>query len=291
MRVRIALLIFLTTSLALGAQTTDAQVAAYLDLKNGEESVEAAFAPGERLTFVGSYSAALIPNIEAGTVEVRVSRTMLGGVSALNIYGNARSNAGFRSFFDLNDTYQSWLDEKTLRPLKHTTRLREGNYRFNSDIIFDWDNMEVNSVWRNLKRPYATSKTMKLNPESFDAVSLFYNLRSKDISNFKIGEELTIEMVLEDTIRVLTYRFLGREQITLKKLGTFNSLKFSCTIATSTGKTFRDGTELYLWVTDDKNRMPLYVESPIRIGSVKGYLTSYSGLKYPLDSKVPETKR
>lgn len=286
MRLRIALLILFTSSFALGAQEGDAQVAAYLDLKNGEEKVEAAFAAGEKLTFVGSYSATLIPTIEAGEVEVRISRTMLGGVPALNIYGNARTNAGFRSFFDLNDTYQSWLDEKTLRPLKHTTRLREGNYRYNSDIIFDWDNMEVSSVWRNLKRTYASSKVQKLTPESFDAVSLFYNLRSKDISDFEIGETKYLEMVLEDTIRVLTYRFLGKETIKLKKLGTFKALKFSCTIATSTEQTFRDGTELFLWVTDDKNRMPLYVESPIRIGSVKGTLTSYSGLKYPLDSKI-----
>lgn len=282
MRIKFILLIAITIlGVNSNAQSID---------KGGSETAskrkEAAFAPGERLVFVGSYGAALIPTIEAGEAVIRVTRTMMGGVPALNVYGNATVYSSFKIIFDLNDVYQTWFDESTLLPLRHSVRLREGTYRFNSDYFYDWDNMEVNTVWQNLKRPTGKEKVMPLTAKSFDAVALFYNLRCEDISQFEIGEPMTLELVLEDTIRSITYKYLGKEQRRFRGLGTFNTLKFSCTIATSSGESFKDGTELFLWVTDDQNKMPLYVESPIKIGSVKGILKEYSGLKYPLDSKV-----
>lgn len=41
---------------------------------------------------------------------------------------------------------------------------------------------------------------------------------------------------------------------------------------------------MFLWVTNDANRIPVYVESPILIGSVKGYITKIEGNRYPLSS-------
>jgi len=36
-----------------------------------------------------------------------------------------------------------------------------------------------------------------------------------------------------------------------------------------------------IWVTDDKNHLPLRIESPVIVGSVKADLKSYKYLKYP----------
>ena len=63
-------------------------------------------------------------------------------------------------------------------------------------------------------------------------------------------------------------------------------LKFACQIGTSEGYSFTDGTEFTVWISDDKNLIPLYIESPVRIGSVQAYISGYHGLKYPLSSKI-----
>ena len=47
-----------------------------------------------------------------------------------------------------------------------------------------------------------------------------------------------------------------------------------------------DGTEFEVWISDDRNKIPLYIKSPIKVGSVQAYLTSYEGLRYPLDSFI-----
>jgi len=49
---------------------------------------------------------------------------------------------------------------------------------------------------------------------------------------------------------------------------------------------FTDGSEFFIWLSDDENKIPLHLESPIRVGSVNAYITGYKGLKYPLTSKI-----
>ena len=119
-----------------------------------------------------------------------------------------------------------------------------------------------------------------------DAVSLFFNMRSADAASFRVGEQRVLQMVLEDTIRHLRYRFLGRETKKIRSMGTFRTLKFACQIGTSEGYSFTDGTEFLFFKQNTEYDIPLYIESPVRIGSVQAYISGYHGLKYPLSSKI-----
>lgn len=247
---------------------------------------ERVFKDGETLTYMVSYRASLVPNTDVAEVVLRTSRTSLDGRPVWNIYGNGRVMPFFRWFFDLNDTYNTWLDTKTLRPVKFTGDIREGKYRFVSAYRYDWDSMKVHTTYRNLKREHDSHKTMPLTERSFDALALFYNLRGEDIDSFKPGEPRYLELVLEDTIRRVQYKYLGRETKNIRGLGKFRTLKFSCQLATSSGESFEDGSEFFLWITDDRNKIPLYIESPIRVGSIRGKLVGYSDLRYDLSSKI-----
>ena len=50
--------------------------------------------------------------------------------------------------------------------------------------------------------------------------------------------------------------------------------------------TFTDGTVFTLWISDDENKIPLYIESPVRVGSINAYISGYKGLKYPMTSLI-----
>lgn len=41
-----------------------------------------------------------------------------------------------------------------------------------------------------------------------------------------------------------------------------------------------------VWVSDDKNHVPLRIESPISVGSVKIDMIGYRNLRYPLTSLI-----
>lgn len=246
----------------------------------------ASFAAGEKLMFSVSYALGRALRSDMISVELRVTNTVINNIQSYRIYANAKTLPNYKLFYDMDDTYETWLDVPTLKPLKTTSRLREAKYRYKSDRIFDWEKMLVHSVFRNMKHDQDKQKTMTLTPNSFDAIGFFYNLRSDDIESFKPGQERTFDFILDDTTRKISYKFLGREVKNLGKVGTFKTFKFSCKLATSTGETFKDGSEFFLWISDDCNRIPLYIESPIKVGSIVGTLVRYEGLKYPLDSKL-----
>jgi hypothetical protein len=64
------------------------------------------------------------------------------------------------------------------------------------------------------------------------------------------------------------------------KGGKIRCLKFVPVV--QDGRVFRDEESITLWVSDDANKVPVYVKSKLRVGSVKMKLTDYSNLKYPL---------
>jgi hypothetical protein len=62
------------------------------------------------------------------------------------------------------------------------------------------------------------------------------------------------------------------------------TLKFAARVVA--GEVFSGKEELIIWVTDDKNRVPLMFETPIKMGRVIGRLSSFRNLKHPLISKI-----
>ena len=65
------------------------------------------------------------------------------------------------------------------------------------------------------------------------------------------------------------------------QLGKFNCLKFNPTIIP--GRIFKKDSKLYLWITDDANRIPVKANVGLIIGSVTMELADAKGLKYPLN--------
>lgn len=243
------------------------------------------YVPGETLNYRMSYRAKLIPNTEVAKVVIQTTETTLDGMPAYKVYGYGQTAKAFNWVMPVKDAYTVWVDPSTLRTKRFDSDLHEGSYTFRSTFIFDWHNHNVHTRWQKKQNP-EKFKTMKISDSSMDAVSLYFNLRTVDDAEIKEGYERELEMVLEDTIRYLKFRYVGREVKKIKNLGHFNTIRFRCKIATSDGFAFKDGTEFEVWISDDRNKIPLYLKSPIKVGSVCAYLSSYEGLRYPLDSFV-----
>ena len=240
------------------------------------------YVPGEVLNYRMSYKAKLFPNTEVANVVMKTSETTLDGTSAYKVYGFGETAKIFSWILPVKDTYEVWIDPTTLKTRRFESDIKEGDYTFKSSYVFDWENYNVHTRWRSRNRP-ERSKTMKISPNSMDAISLYFNLRTVPDSVIKEGFARDLEMVLEDTIRSLSFRYDGHEVRKIKNLGKCNTIKFRCKIATSSNFSFTDGSEFMVWISDDRNKIPLYIESPIKVGSVCAYLSSYEGLRYPLD--------
>lgn len=243
------------------------------------------FKDGEGLRYTVSYKIGMV-NTDVADVNFNTTATQHEKVDAYNVHAYSVTYPLYKSFFDINDHYNSILEASTLRPIMLTTELQEGRYRFSSRFLYDWDNMVVHTQFRNHKNPDYTKMTLEMTAKSFDALAFFYNFRSQDLASYKEGDSFIIHLVLEKSIRQISYRFEGREVIDLKGLGKFKTLKFTCQLATDEGVTFEDGSQLLIWISDDMNKIPIYMETPIRIGTIRVRLASFEGLKYPFYSMV-----
>ena len=239
--------------------------------------------PGEQLFYRVSYKAKMFPNTEVGAVEVTTVQETVDGKTFYKVEGAGRTLPTYRWFFNLEDIYTVWIDTTALRPVRFVSDIREGDYTFQSYYTYNWPDSVVHTRWRSRQNPFK-EKRLSLTAESMDAISLFFNLRSASAEDFRVGEPAMLQMVLQDTVQHLHYRYLGRENKKIRNMGRYRTLKFECQLGTTEGYSFTDGTIFTIWISDDENKIPLYIESPVKIGSINAYISGYKGLKYPVTS-------
>jgi hypothetical protein len=90
-------------------------------------------------------------------------------------------------------------------------------------------------------------------------------------------------MFLDDKVNNLYIKYVGKETIKTK-FGKFRAIKLKPLLIK--GNMFEGGEKMTLWVSDDLNHIPLRVESPISVGSVKVDMMGYSNLRYPMSSTL-----
>jgi hypothetical protein len=76
---------------------------------------------------------------------------------------------------------------------------------------------------------------------------------------------------------------LGKETVKTK-YGKFRAIKFKPLLVK--GTLFQGGEQMNVWVSDDPNHIPLRIESPIVVGSVKVDMMQYKNLRHPLSSMI-----
>lgn len=287
MRHKNRLLLFVLFFVALSAQGQRNHLLGCGDLV---PSGRVAFEAGERLTYAVAYKAAII-NAEVADITLSTVQEHYAGQKCYKVSGYGKTRSFYSIFFTLEDLYTSWLSVETLMPVRATSHLREGGYHYRSAIDFDYRSRLARTEGHRIKENKTHRFKLNLTPCSYDALSLFYNLRSADLSQLVVGNSRqSLSLVLEDTVRTIQLRFLGRDVYHLTGVGKFRTLKFACQFATSTDDSFKDGTEFFLWLSDDQNRIPIYLESPIRVGKVYAKLTHWANLKYPFSSFVVDPR-
>ena len=83
---------------------------------------------------------------------------------------------------------------------------------------------------------------------------------------------------MDDEYYPLKIKFIGREEISIKS-GKYRCLKFAPVV--QKGRVFKKEEDLSVWITDDKNLVPVLAQAKILVGSIKLELIKSSGLRNP----------
>lgn len=186
-------------------------------------------------------------------------------------------------FFRVREHFESKFYEEPMRPHYFYRDSQEGKYRMRNTFLFNPDDYTIKAKIQKYERvPKDTVLQGSVN--TFDIPSLFYKVRRIDFDSVALGVKQPISFAIDDDVYNFYYILIGREVKKIKGMGTFNTLKFAVRLVA--GSVFTGKDEMFIWVTDDENKIPLLFESPILVGRVQGRLIDYKNIKSPLTSKI-----
>lgn len=234
-------------------------------------SQESSFKDGEWFKFRLSYSGWF----KAGEATLQVNEDVYNNKSVYHIKGEGVTTGMTKLFFGVEDNYETYVDKKTILPYRFVRKIDEGGHTKDKVIAFDQKKKkaEVFDLKHDTKTIYTTPA------EVHDLVSSFYYLRDHiNPDDLQEGEETVLDMFFDEENFKFKLRFLGREVIKTE-FGNVNTLIFRPLV--QAGRVFKEKESLTLWVSADKNKIPLRIKADLAVGSLKADLEAYKGLKHP----------
>ncbi|MFV0247447.1 MAG: DUF3108 domain-containing protein [Tenacibaculum sp.] len=254
MRKSIILLIFLSISCKILSQ----------------ENIKA-FKAGEWLKYKMSFSGFL----RAGTAILELKEEKLGDKKVVHAIGKGRTSGMISWFFKVNDTYESYFNPNDVKPYLFKRDIYEGGFVKKRNISFNYEN---NTAYVEDFIKKKDSIISVKDPQ--DMISTFYFLRSHNIKNMKAGEEINVNMFLDDKNYLFKLRLLGYE-ILKTKFGKIRTLKFRPMV--QSGRIFKAKESVTIWISDDNNKIPIKMKAALSVGSLRAELEAYKGLANPFE--------
>ncbi len=217
-------------------------------------------------TFAGAY-------IGAGEANFNVNLEKMNNKPVYHIVGDGKTYSFYDKFFKVRDKYESYIDTSTLQPVKFIRNIYEGGYKKYENVTF---NQQTNTAITGdgvFKIPHCIQ----------DVLSSIFYARNIDFDKYKVDDKIPFSMFLDNEVYNLYLRYLGKETIKTK-YGKFKAIKFKPLLIK--GTIFEGGEKMNVWVSDDANHIPLRVESPISVGSIKVDMMGYRNLRFPLTSLI-----
>jgi hypothetical protein len=243
-----------------------------------------AFKSGEQFQYKIYYNWGAIW-MAAGEASFGAALTTVNGRSVYHFVGLGATYPKYDWFYKVNDKYESYADTTTLKPIRFKREAREGGSYTFDDYVFNARKNKVFTVSQRNKKPTVVD-SITINSCTNDVMTAIFYARCLDFSKYKPNDTIPITFVLDGEVFPSYIRYLGKEVITSDLLGKVRCIKFRPKLVE--GTIFKGGEGMTVWVTDDENKMPVYVETPIVIGTIKVQLSDYKGLKNKMDCLLPK---
>ena len=262
----LSIIFSLTISLSLSGQKKDALYHA-----NDRHVENTAFKVGEYLKYRIHYGF-----INAGIAELKVEKKVSRqNRPVYHMVGTGRTVGMAEWFFKTRDRYETYMDADSIVPLEFIRDVNEGGFKINRHIIFDHKkNKAVDIKDKN--------KSFDIYENAQDLLSTFYYARCLDVTNAKVGDQIPVSMFLDHEMFGFSFKYLGMETLDTD-LGKVKCKKFVPLV--QEGRVFSEKEGMTLWVTNDKNQVPIRLETELAVGSIAIDLVDYKNLRYPIRFK------
>ena len=183
--------------------------------------------------------------------------------SVYKMVSTLKSTKFISLLYPVNEVVETYVDVHGLYPYRYRSRQQEGSYTSDKEILFDRENNTATYINHKAGGKKYISGIIA---GTQDPLSVIYFLRTIPL---KIGESVNIDVHDGRKNWTLVIEILKRERI-WTPAGAFNTVKVKALIKYE--GLFVNKGDMFVWFTDDDARIPVRMESKIKIGYITAVL-------------------
>ena len=223
------------------------------------------FKVGEKIVFSVKYM-----GIEAGEVSLETVRFVkIDGKVALHLRGTAKSSPLFSLFYQVDDYAESYVSADKFWSLRHEIHARESRRRQDRIVVFDHVKNRVRSYDRTVKKnkpPEVKEFDMELRDHALDTFAALWWMRTQ---KFEVGRAYWYDVFDNGKHWRIETKILRKQKI-MSPFGKVDTVIIQ-PFTYFEGVLKKKG-EALIWVTDDERKLPIKIESKVKIGTITAEL-------------------
>ncbi len=239
------------------------------------------FRSGEELTYDLYFKMGIL-NPKAGFSILRVDDADYDGQKVQKAQLIAQSTGTASKLFSVNDTITSYFTKK-LVPLAFYKDAHEGGDYTKEKITYKYKNGKTNIYTRRDKNEvFRYAETVTSSNCVYDMLSVVFYARTLDYSTMKKGDTRVVEFMSGKRKLQMIVEHAGTERMKANDKKRYNCIKLILSISDDAFKDKEEAMKVY--ITNDANRMPVRIDSKLKVGSTQAVLKSYKGNLHPIEN-------
>lgn len=242
------------------------------------QSKEFPFQSGEKLTYSAHYHWGLFW-MEAGEVIFQVDTKSAKSGKILKMSSLGKTLPKYDWLFKVRDTFSSTAIYPEMKPLTFKRSNFEGKDWVQNSYTFDYDrNLLTRDMESNVSARIIDTIVLP-NVQLLDIQTAVYYARMWNLEKAKKGDQRILQIMLGGDFFTIPMTYQGIEIVKHE-----NGKRYSChkiTTKVVAGLIFKANQEISIFVSDDKNQIPIVVRAPILIGKVEAYLQKTEKVDFP----------
>jgi hypothetical protein len=222
---------------------------------------------GEVFVFAVSYFGVTAGHIRLKTLETKE----IDGKRAYHFNANLRSARFYSTFYELNDSIDSYVEVDDFKPLKYSLVQRESAQDVDDLQIFDHDNFKTHVFYKRLKKGKRKvfQKVIDI-PKSFqDSYSAIHFVRGLPLV---VGDYYELPVVTRGKVWLLKAWVDEVEEIEVMGEDT---MAIKLRVETHFPGVLAKTGNIFFWFSDDDKKRLLRFDAKVKIGTISGELVEY----------------
>lgn len=238
--------------------------------------VNTAFTSGEEIQYDLYFNLGIF-NARAGKGSLTVTDANYRGENAYKMVMMLNTSGLAGTFYTVQDTLTSYID-KDLRPLLFTKEAVEGkDYSVErQSYTYDGDKISIRAI-RHWNGEESFDEVVVTDECTYDYLSVLAYVRNLDFTGMSPGDRNYIRFISGKRAVNMYVNYLGISTVKANDGKNYEVINISMTIHDDAFTNQKDA--LKASVTNDANRVPVIIDTSLKLGSVKAVLRQVTGVR------------